>query len=153
MSRNKFKPQKFDKKLKIKTKVHQSNYKIEPSKIGYETLHPTFSFANYIKNSKYYTEEHCNNEKDTLYKFMNAMKDISSFTWREIKQNKSQFHAHDIDEKVSEISELSSFDENIPFFQFKLPNHDKGRFIGYFDETGIFNIVLIDRMHQIYKRK
>ena len=77
-------------------------------------------------------------------------------TWQTIKQT-PQFHAHDLEEDVACIKELNQIEKNeeIPFFQFKLPNHDKGRFVGYFDEreNGLFHIALYDRNHTIYKRK
>lgn len=152
--KNKFKNSSKDNSYNFKnSSIGNSKYHISNSPIAYEELYPIFSFAKFKKNTKYYTEEHCNLEKDTLLKFLNAVNDISQYTWGEIKRSPRQFHAHEIDENLSNIPELNDFDDEIPFFQFKLPNHDKGRFVGFFDSDGIFNIILYDRTHKIYPRK
>ena len=150
------------KKNKIKNNIFANKYDIKSSKItkkfnygkqkvAYENHKPIFFFEDFIKESRFYTLEHSNADKNSLFNFLNSVKDISSISWGEIKRT-PQFHAHGIDDEVANIPELNSFDDNIPFFQFKLPNHDKGRFIGYFDEKAIFHIVLYDRNHNLYKR-
>lgn len=134
------------------TKRNDKKYTLGSQKVADEQKKPIFIFEDFIKETKFYTLEHSNSDKNSLYNFLNAIKDISEKTWREMKINKS-FHAHGIDSEISNIPELNSFDNDIPFFQFKLPNHDKGRFIGYFDDKAFFHIVLYDRNHQFYKRK
>ena len=151
MSKNKFKSSKVKNTFKFKTGKYEPIYNIETRSVPYDNKKPVFIFQEYI-NSEYYTKEDANSDKRSLYNFLNSIKDFSNYNWGDIKKIE-QFHAHSIDEDVLNIPELSAISEDVPLFQFKLPNHDCGRFIGYFDSMAIFHIVLYDRNHQIYKRK
>jgi hypothetical protein len=82
-----------------------------------------------------------------LFNFLNAVADFSNKTWGEIKRCCS-FHAHIVNVHVSELDHF-----NVSLFQFKLPNHGEGRFVGYFDENSIFVVLLYDKNHQVYVRK
>jgi hypothetical protein len=114
---------------------------------GYEKCFPIFSFQYFLKDTKYYTCEDFNSDKNSLFNFFNAVADFSNKTWGQIKRCRN-FHAHSIDEPVPELKSL-----NVSLFQFKLPNHDKGRFIGYFGRNNIFYVLLYDKNHKIYARK
>lgn len=142
MSKNKF---------KFKSNKYNPTYNIETKSVPYENKKPIFIFEEYI-DSKYYTKENANSDKRSLYNFLNSIKNFSNYTWGDIKKIE-QFHAHSIEEEISNIPELNALSAEVPYFQFKLPNHDCARFIGYFDPDAIFHIVLYDRNHNVYKRK
>jgi hypothetical protein len=114
---------------------------------GYEKCFPIFSFKHFLKDTEYYTREDSSSDKNSLFNFLNSAKDFSNQTWGEIKRCHG-FHAHSVNESVPESNHL-----NVSLFQFKLPNHSEGRFVGYFDENNVFCVLLYDRNHKIYKRK
>jgi hypothetical protein len=116
--------------------------------IAYEETKPIFSFKDFKKDTEYYTKEDSNSDKNSLWSFLSAAKDFCNLRWREIKRGE-QFHAH----AVNKLSLKLNHTEHYDLFQFKLPNHDRGRFIGYFDNNCVFCILIYDRKHQIYPRK
>ncbi len=118
---------------------------------GYYKHHPVFSFRYYKQLDKYYSIEHSNKHKNGFYKFLNSSKDFSNMTWRDISKDSKQFHFHDIDKDIPELQDFEIKD--VVFVQFKLPNHKQSRFVGFFDERSIFNIVIFDYDHNICKRK
>jgi hypothetical protein len=114
---------------------------------GYEKYFPSFSFKYFLTGTKYYTREDANSDKNSLFNFLDAMATFSNMTWGEIKRCKN-FHAHSVSEFIPELQNLA-----LPLFQFKLPNHGEGRFVGYFDEDSVFCVLIYDRNHKIYARK
>jgi hypothetical protein len=114
---------------------------------GYEKCFPVFSFKHFVKDTEYYTCEDANSDKHGLLNFLNAVSDFSNKTWGEIKRI-SGFHAHIVTKFVPELDQFE-----FSLFQFKLPNHGEGRFVGYFDENSVFCVLIYDRNHKIYARK
>jgi hypothetical protein len=127
------------------TKKNRDHFK--PIRPAYDERFPVFSFKDFSKDTVFYTKEHSNSDKNSLFNFLNASKDFCSIKWKDIKKN-NQFHAHDVDVDISDLSHIE-----YPLFQFKLPNHDKGRFIGYFNQDCVFCLLIYDRNHEVYKRK
>ncbi|MDR1236510.1 MAG: hypothetical protein LBJ96_05915 [Holosporaceae bacterium] len=129
-----------------KTKHKEGKFKCTP--VAYEKIKPIFSFKDFHKDTEYYNKEDSNSDRNSLLNFLNAAKDFCNLTWEEIKKNK-QFHAHTVDKTIPGFN----LPEDLVLFQFKLPNHDKGRFVGYFDNNCVFHILIYDRNHQIYSSK
>jgi hypothetical protein len=127
------------------TKKSKGNFK--PPTSAYEKVHPVFSFKDFRKDTKFYTKEHSNGDKNSLLNFLHASKDFCGFIWGNIKKD-PQFHAHAVEETIQELNDIE-----YPLFQFKLPGHDKGRFVGYFDHCNVFCLLIYDRNHQVYKRR
>lgn len=135
---------------KFKQSKPSQHNNIKTGNISYYKLKPTFSFANYRQIDDYYSLKHSNQDKNSLFNFLLHCASFSNLTWEDIHKS-DQFHCHEIEETVKGIPE-KEFKE-IPLLQFKLPNHKQGRFVGYIDDRGIFNIILYDYTHSIYKRK
>lgn len=134
---NKFKIKSFDKIAKFATNK------------GYDKLYPSFSFKYYISSDEYFSEEHSNEKRHSLYNFFSNIKDFSTITWGEMKQKPKQYHFHTFSENLSVLNDYSDVDLD----QFKIKGMKQGRFIGFFDELNIFNILLYDSQHQGYSRK
>lgn len=119
---------------------------------GYNNLKPLFSFENFCSDNcnSYFCEKMITKKKEFINFFL-GMRKFSNLTWKDIKEDK-QFHFHEIDTDKNINSKLK-IDETIPLVQFKLPDDKESRIIGYFDSKNIFNIVVYDYTHQIYKRK
>jgi hypothetical protein len=126
----------------------KSKDKFKHSSPAYEKMQPVFSFKDFCKDTKFYTKEHSNSDKNSLLNFLHASKDFCCFTWSDIKKD-PQFHAHTINKKIPKLNCKDDYE----LFQFKLPNHDKGRFVGYFNENSVFCLLIYDRDHQVYERK
>jgi hypothetical protein len=126
-------------------KKDKSKFKTTP--VAYEKHYPVFSFKEFRKDTRYYTKEHSNSDKNSLLNFLNAAKDFCNVTWGNLKRD-GQFKLHAVNEAIPALGDM-----DVPFFQFKLPNHDKGRFIGYFDHNCVFCVLIYDRNHQVYPRK
>lgn len=137
MSRAKFKIS----KIKEKSKFVKNN--------GYNNLYPCFSFSNYIEDPRYFSKENSNEERNSLFNFFQKIKAFSTQTWGEISQKKDIFHFHSIEKDIPVLNEYDSVD----LTQFKIPGCKQGRFIGFFDENNIFNILLYDSQHTVYSRK
>lgn len=135
---------------KFKHKELSKHNKIKSGNISYYKLNPVFSFAKYKQIDDFYSVEHSNSDKNSLYNFLLNCSSFSKLTWENISKA-DQFHFHEIEEPIKGLSDDEFKD--IPLLQFKLPNHKQGRFVGFIDENGIFNIVLYDYTHSIYKRK
>lgn len=134
-------------KNKFKPQIRNNKYMFKPN-IGHNKLYPSFTFKNYRK-SDYFTIEDSNEARHNLYNVFDGLTQLSNFTWEWIKNNPRIFHFHDIDIYVAE---LHKFNDSIDYSQFKVPNLAQGRFVGYFDENNVFNIVLYDANHKIYSR-
>ncbi len=136
------------KKNKFKTVSAKKNAKFTANK-GYENLYPSFSFKNYICSDDYFSKEHSNEKRHSLYNFLLNIKDFSNITWGEMKQDPKQYHFHQVLENLSVLKDYSEVDLD----QFKIKGMKQGRFIGFFDELNIFNILIYDSKHQTYPRK
>ncbi|MDD3594013.1 MAG: hypothetical protein PHX18_05235 [Candidatus Gastranaerophilales bacterium] len=136
--------------MKSKQKKVNTKNSFATSNNGYFKDKPVFSFKYYIKDNDYYTIEHSNQDKNCFYNFLFQSVDFCNKTWKEIFEQKRQFHFHDIEK---EIDGLQSFPiEDVTFVQFTLPNFQEARFVGFFDDKNIFNIIIFDYKHCIYSR-
>lgn len=132
-------------KFKIPSKKPKINF---GQNNGYNQLYPKFSFVRYIENNEYFSEEHANEERHSLYNFFKCIREFSKLTWGEIKQNPKIFHCHAVTKNISILAEYDPVD----LTQFKIPGLKEGRFVGFFDEENVFNILLYDSQHNIYER-
>lgn len=128
-------------KIKENTKFKKNN--------GYNNLYPCFSFSKYIKDANYFSKENSYEERNSLFNFFKNIKAFSAQTWGEISRNQAMFHFHYIEKDISILNEYASVD----LTQFKIPGHKQGRFVGFFDENNVFNILLYDSQHSVYSRK
>ena len=123
-------------------KIQQGN-NIKISGKGYYNLNPCFSFMNYIQSNDYFSEEHSNEKRNSLYNFFKNIKQFSRITWGEMCKNNHVYHFHSFDEDLSILNNYQ--DDDIA--QFKIPGQKQGRFIGFFDNENIFHILLYDSQH------
>lgn len=134
------------------TKEKSSN-KFAIGKVGYYEKYPEFSFRYYDDNHKHYSVKCIVQIKD-FYEAFNRFKSLSSLKWKDIAQSGS-YHFHDIEwNETTEpkgFNNLPSVLRGYPACQFKL--FKECRIIGFFNENNIFEIVWIDRNHQMYKKK
>lgn len=135
-------------KNKFKTKSTEKDIKFT-SNTGYYNLYPSFSFSKYIESDEYFSREHSNERRNSLYNFLQNIKAFSGVTWGEMRQNPKQYHFHPFNENLSILKSYSAVDLD----QFKIQGQKQGRFIGFFDENNIFNILLYDSQHQGNPRK
>lgn len=131
---------KYNKPKKINT--------IMAPKCGYHDLFPVFSFKNYVVPNCYFSAEHSNEKRNSLYNFFVNIRELSQFNWGYMKNKPSVFHFHSIDEDIPGLQDFNHID----LAQFKVPGQKQGRFIGYFDEKNIFNILIYDSQHNVYSR-
>jgi hypothetical protein len=72
--------------------------------------------------------------------------------WSEVKKNRAHFHAHEVTwcstKEQKGFTHLPQQMREAPAFQFKA--FDICRLFGFFDAENIFQVVWIDRGHQIY---
>lgn len=115
---------------------------------GYNNLYPKFSFSEFVEESEYFSKEHSNEERNSLYNFFRNIKKFSKETWGDIKQKPHIYHYHPVEENISCLNDFDSID----LIQFKIPGQKQGRFVGFLDENNIFNILLYDSQHSIYSR-
>ncbi len=134
-------------KFKVKTPPKKNNIKTVSD--GYYKLYPRFSFKNYIKSDEYFSEEHSNERRNSLYNFFKNIQAFSGVTWGEMRQNPKQYHFHPFNENLAVLNKYSKIDLD----QFKILGQKQGRFIGFFDQDNVFNILLYDSQHQGNPRK
>ncbi len=135
-------------KNKFKTKSTKKDIKFI-SNTGYYELYPSFSFGKYIKSDEYFSQEHSNEKRNSLYNFLQNIKAFSGITWGEMHQNPKQYHFHSFNENLPVLKDYMDVDLE----QFKIKGQKQGRFIGFFDKNNIFNILLYDSQHQGNPRK
>lgn len=117
---------------------------------GYHKLLPVFSFIDYIEAPQYFSEEHANEARNSLYKFLLSIKEFSKFNWGYIQSHPDVFHFHEIRKNIPILEDNYS---SIDILQFKIPGQKQGRFVGFFDENNIFHILIYDSQHNIYERE
>lgn len=118
---------------------------------GYYKLTPIFSFADYIETSEYFSEEHANETRNSLYKFLHNIRELSKLSWGEIQSKPKTFHFHEIKKDIPILSKKEY--NSVDIFQVKIPGQKQGRFIGFFDKNNVFHILIYDSQHNVYERK
>jgi hypothetical protein len=121
---------------------------------GYNNRYPEFSFKYYAHTHRDYSFK-CIVDIEDFHEMFDRLKAMSGLTWYAIKKA-IQFHFHEIEWASSEEPNgftncLPSTLRSYPACQFKL--FQECRIIGFFNSTNIFEIVWVDRHHQVYKRK
>lgn len=140
---------KNNKNFKFEASKQKSKNIIKPVNSGYHDLNPTFSFKNFIESDKYFSEEHSNEKRNSLYNFFKSLEAFSSYTWGYMKQHPEIFHFHPFENELNVLNEY----KDAALDQFKVPGLKHGRFIGFFDNNNIFNILLYDSQHKGDPRK
>ncbi len=136
-------------KFSFSTNSAPMQVSIKAGKPQYYKLKPIFSFEYYICSDRYFSREHSNERRNSLYNFLQNIKNFSAITWGEMKENPKVYHFHEFIENVSVLNSYTDRD----MVQFKIPGQKQGRFIGFFDNNNVFNVLLYDSQHQADPRK
>ncbi len=148
---------KKNKKLKIikpKSTQQESQLKIVKPKPAYRKKKPVFAFNYYLSDSKKCSFKTIQSAK-SFHIFFKHLKGMSSLTWQEII-NANQFHAHEVnwaEKKLpTDINQLQYNEEikDLSLFQFKAFDIEETRIIGLFNHYCIFEIIGLDKEHEIY---
>lgn len=127
-----------------------SKFEIPVGKVNFYEVHPFFSFKHYhIKHNKYTFNRFEKNDFHTLVENIHKM---SQYTWKEILQvNKKFFHAHPVNWNDTNAKEgfvhLNPELRGYPVYQFAISH--KGRIFGFINNHNVFEIVWVDRDHDI----
>lgn len=134
------------------TKI-QSN-KFAPSDAGFHKRNPEFSFTHYQHDHKEYSSV-CIIDCGDFHTMFDRLKRMSQLTWQEIINASHMYHFHPIEwNKTSERHGFKLAPKELneaPAWQFK--SFRECRIIGFFNSKNIFELVWIDRDHQVYPQK
>ena len=128
---------------------------IKPRLPKFYEFYPVFSLKYYEHNHKEFSVQ-CIKVLDDFHDMFNRLQTMSQFKWKSIKAAPHVHHFHPINwadtSKPHGIQSLNiRFKESVPIWQFK--NFKECRIIGFFNSDNIFEIVWIDRDHQVYPQK
>ena len=133
----------------VNTKFGKDKNKFVEPRPGYNDIYPAFSFKHFDLKHKSYSHKAITRINE-YYLMIEHLAKMSEYKWKDIK-NSHQFHAHEIDWcKSSEPIGFNKYPDivkNTPSFQFKI--FKEARMIGFFNESNIFEIVWLDRSHQV----
>lgn len=124
----------------FKVKQNKKQYEMKTSAKGYYNYYPVFSFKEYIQSDNFFSKEHSNENRNSLYNFFVNLREFSKITWGQMRQDPKHFHFHPFDEDFNELKEYKDYDLDY----FKIIGQKQGRFIGYFDRdnVNVFNLLL-----------
>ena len=112
---------------------------------------PIFSFKYFEHGHGRFGKEAIKTKED-WQEMIHGLHKISQFPWGEIKENRRIFHAHEISKtnrhRPRFIEVMPQILKENPPFQFK--SHHECRVVGFFDNKAVFQIIWIDRNHEIY---
>lgn len=132
----------------------KSKYNFGAQKVPYDSEQPKFSFRYFDDGHPRYSAKAITTLKEWGW-VLRGLKHASGETWRDIKGNRNHFHAHEVTWSTTQekggFKHLAESFQRFPAFQFKV--FDICRVFGFFDEKNIFQIVWIDRDHQIYPKR
>lgn len=141
-----------------KTKNQKINGRISPSSTDIRAKGVRFSLK-YLREIDYF--EWGDADANWHASFLKRLKELESHSWEEFSSNRSgisdQLYYHPIDWELSDILKRSDInwipdvymdDNEYPIYQFSV-SQGKGRFHGFTDENGVFNILLIDLHHNL----
>lgn len=144
-----------NKKTKIKVlpkniKKDTEKYKIpKEHKVQYRECRPYFGFKHCVDKPNGITFSCIKNTNEFCLLFKN-FKRMSNITWGEMEQS-HDFHAHPV-EKYDKFPKKArdTFEalDNPPPYQFKI--YKESRIYGFFNSANEFEIVFLDREHNIY---
>ncbi len=143
-------------KFKINESKKDSNkYKVVTEKPKYRMEYPKFRFSYYLCDNKNISFKCIKNVKKFYLLFKNFKK-YCCLTWEQIISN-SNYHAHDViwtlDTLPDVIKKLQNKEgiRDKPLFQFNpFTKKDPERIIGFFDYDNTFQVLGIDKEHNIY---
>lgn len=143
-------------KFKInKSKKGLNKYKVVTEKPKYRNEFPKFSFKYYMCDNKKLSFK-CIKDVKKFYLLFKNLKKYCCITWEQIISNRV-YHAHDLiwtlDTLPDAIKKLQNNEEirDNPLFQFNpFTKKDLERVIGFFDYDNVFQVLGIDKEHNIY---
>lgn len=141
-----------------KTKEQKINERIIPSSTDIRAKNVRFSLK-YLREIKYF--EWGDADINWYASFLKRLKELESHNWEEFSSNRSgisdQLYYHQVDWSLSRVLKYSELNwipkeyrnsKDYPIYQFAV-SQGKGRFHGFTDENGVFNILLIDLHHNL----
>ncbi|MBA7658212.1 hypothetical protein ES703_66161 [subsurface metagenome] len=146
-------------KFKInKSKKDSNKYKVVTEKPKYRMEYPKFRFSYYLCDNKNISFK-CIKDVKKFYLLFKNFKKYCCLTWEQIISN-SNYHAHDViwalDTLPDAIKKVQNKKEirDKPLFQFNpFTKKDPERIIGFFDYDNTFQVLGIDKKHNIYPGK
>lgn len=143
-------------KFKINESKKDSNkYKVVTEKPKYRMEYPKFRFNYYMCDNRKLSFK-CIKDVRKFYLLFKNFKKYCCLTWEQIISN-SNYHAHDVtwtlDTLPDAIKKLQNKKEirDKPLLQFNpFTKDDPERIIGFFDYDNIFQVLGIDKEHNIY---
>lgn len=138
-----------------KSKKDSNKYKVVTEKPKYRTEYPKFCFKYYMSDDRKLSFK-CIRDVNKFYLLFKNLKKYCCITWEQIISN-SNYHAHDVtwtlDTLPDAIKKLQNNPKIIdnPLLQFNpFTKNDSERIIGFFDNDNIFQVLGIDKEHNIY---
>ena len=108
----------MDKNYKFKQNKNNKKSKMKTNKPGYYNYQPIFSFFKYIQSDKYFSQEHSNEARNSLYNFFQNIKSFSEITWGEMKEHPNVYHFHSFDENIREyLGSTGTVNKNLKIIQ------------------------------------
>lgn len=142
-------------KCKIKPKKDSNKYKIVTEKPKYRMEYPKFCFKYYMCDNRKLSFK-CIGDVNKFYLLFKNLKKYCCITWEQIISN-SNYHAHDVTwtldtlpDAIKKLQNNPKIKDN-PLLQFNpFTKNDPERIIGFFDYDNIFQVLGIDKEHNIY---
>jgi hypothetical protein len=120
-------------------------------KNGVDDKHPAFSFKHFELGHRKYSHKSIADVSE-YHSLIEHLTGMSKLVWKEIK-TAEQYHAHPIE--WNETTEPHGFKnvmlKEYPAFQFKA--FKEARIIGFFNKENVYEIIWIDRLHEVYRRR
>ena len=142
--------------IKPEPTQQKSQFKFVKPKPAYRKKKPVFAFNYYLCDSKNCSFKTIQSPKSFHILFKN-LKGMSSLIWQKII-DAHQYHAHEVnwtEENIpNDIKQLKYNEEikDLSLFQFKAFDIEKTRIIGLFNNDCIFEIIGLDKEHEIYRK-
>jgi len=146
-------------KCKINESKKDSNkYKVVTEKPKYRMEYPKFRFKYYMCDNRKLSFK-CIKDVKKFHLLFKNLKKYCCITWEQIISS-SNYHAHDVtwtlDTLPDAIKKLQNNEEirDKPLLQFNpFTKDDPERIIGFFDYDNIFQVLGVDKEHNIYSGK
>jgi len=142
--------------IKPELTQQKPQFKFVKPKPVYRKKKPVFAFNYYLCDSKKCSFKTIQSTKSFHILFKN-LKGMSSLMWQNII-DAHQYHAHEVnwtEENIpNDIKQLQYNEEikDLSLFQFKAFDNEKTRIIGLFNNECIFEIIGLDKEHEIYQK-
>lgn len=139
-----------------RTKINNTNEKIQKIENGYYNKYPFFSLKYLDINNKKFSHKVLSNFD--LAKLIIDLNKFSQKTWKEISGTNDYYRFHEVEKSIvsKELKNIPLPDEekyNLSYYQFKpISSNKKLRIFGFFNEYYAFEILWFDKEHEFYSK-